>query len=116
MESIRKRPVILTIICITGILWSLVNFIFVFSPFVRKISDWAPAIYGIIIAVQFISFIGVWHMKRWGVHLCIAAFFAKQVFTLLLDDFGVSAYIGLVLSAAFFVFFLIFYTRMSDEL
>ncbi|MBI3500868.1 MAG: hypothetical protein HY063_03655 [Bacteroidetes bacterium] len=113
MEAIRKRPVILTIICILGILWSLLNFIFVFSPFIRKISEMAPAIYGIIVAVQFISFIGTWHMKRWGVHLFIAAFFAKIIFSIMIDDVS---YVGIVFSVAFTVFFLIFYKRMDEEL
>jgi len=89
------------------------NFVFVFSPFIKRISDWAPAIYGIIIALQFISFIGVWHMKRWGVMLCISAFFAKIIFSVFMDDIS---YVGIVLAATFTVFFLIFYKRMDDEL
>jgi uncharacterized membrane protein (DUF2068 family) len=113
MEIVRKRPVILTIICILGILWSLINFIFVFSPFIRKISEVAPAIYGIIVAVQFISFIGIWHMKRWGVHLFISSFFAKTIFSMMIDDVS---YVGIVLSTIFIIFFLIFYKRMADEL
>lgn len=113
MGIISKRPVILTIICVVGILWSLMNFVFVFSPFIKRISDWAPAIYGIIIALQFISFIGVWHMKRWGVMLCISAFFAKIIFSVFMDDIS---YVGIVLAATFTVFFLIFYKRMDDEL
>ena len=113
MEIVRKRPVILTIICVIGILWSLLNFIFIFSPFIRKISEVAPAIYGIIVAVQFISFIGTWHMKRWGIHLYIAAFFSKIIFSMMIDDVS---YVGIVLSVIFTVFFLIFYRRMDDEL
>lgn len=113
MKLIAKRPVILSIICIVGILWSLMNFIFVFSPFIKRISDWAPAIYGIIVALQFISFIGIWHMKRWGVTLCISAFLVKIIFSILVDDIS---YVGIVLSATFIVFFLIFYRRMAHEL
>ncbi|MBI4932187.1 MAG: hypothetical protein HY841_15620 [Bacteroidetes bacterium] len=113
MEIVRKRPIILTIICIIGILWSLLNFIFVFSPFIKKISDWAPAIYGIIVAIQFISFIGIWHMKRWGVHLFISAFFAKIIFSILIDDVS---YMGIVLSVIFTIFFLVYYRRMDEEL
>src|ERR1041385_1199907 len=74
-QQTTKRPVILTIICVIGILWSLFNFIVVFSPFVRKVSEWSPAVFGIIVAIQFISFIGIWSMKRWGVHLYIVSFF-----------------------------------------
>src|SRR5687768_3471521 len=107
------RPVILTILCIVGILWSLMNFFFVFSPFIKKIGDWAPAIYGIIVALQFISFIGIWHMKRWGVLLFISSFFAKTVFAIVVEDVS---YVGITLSAVFIIFFLIFYRRMAEEL
>ena len=113
MEINRKRPVILTIICIAGILWSLMNFIFIFSPFIKKINNWAPAIYGIIVAVQFISFIGAWHMKRWGVMLFISASIAKVLFSIAVDDVS---YVGVGLSATIIVFFLIFYSRMEEEL
>jgi len=113
MEIVRKRPVILTIICVLGILWSLGNFISVFSPFIKKISDWAPAIYGIIVALQFISFIGVWNMKRWGAMLYITAFFSKLIFSIFVEDVS---YIGIPLGIVFTVFFLIYYRRMDDEL
>lgn len=113
MEIVRKRPVALTVICIMGILWSLGNFISVFSPFIKKISDWAPAIYGIMVAVQFISFIGIWNMKRWGVLLYIAAFFSKLIFSIFVDDVS---YVGIVLGITFTVFFLVFYKRMDEEL
>ena len=113
MKLVIKRPIILTIICVVGILWSLLNFIYVFSPFIKKIGDWTPAIYGIIVALQFISFVGVWNMKRWGVMLCIAAFFTKIVFSIYVNDIS---YVGIGLSTVFSVFFLIFYRRMDDEL
>ncbi len=113
MEITGKRPVVLTVICILGILWSLGNFVSVFSPPIKKISDWAPAIYGIIVAVQFISFIGIWHMKRWGAMLYIASFFAKLIFSIFTDDIS---YVGTPLGTAFIVFLLVFYKKMDDEL
>src|ERR1035437_980034 len=113
MKIVRKRHVILTIICIIGILWSLGSFVFVFSPTIKKISDWAPAIYGTMVALQFISFIGIWHMKRWGVMICISAFFAKIIFSVVVKDI---AYVEIGLSVVFTVFFLIFYRKMDDEL
>ncbi|MBI4947367.1 MAG: hypothetical protein HY840_13325 [Bacteroidetes bacterium] len=107
------RPIILTIFCIVGILWSMGNFVFVFSPSIKKISDWAPAIYGIIVALQFISFIGIWYMKRWGVMICISVFLAKIIFSVFVNDIS---YVGIGLSVVFTVFFLIFYRRMDEEL
>ena len=113
MRLVIKRPLILTIICVVGILWSIGNFVFVFSPFIKKISDWAPAIYGMIVAMMFISFIGIWQMKRWGVMISIAAFFSKIIFSIFVEDIS---YVGIGLSVVFTVFFLIFYRRMDSEL
>jgi len=113
MKLLEKRNILLTITCIVGILWSLMNFIFVFSPFIKKISDWAPAIYGIIVAIQFISFIGVWHMKRWGVLLCIAAFTVKIIFSIFVNDIS---YVGIGLATAIIICLLFFYNKMDDEL
>lgn len=113
MEIVRKRHIILTIICIIGILWSLGSFVFVFSPTIKKISDWAPAIYGIIVALQFISFIGIWYMKRWGVMVCISAFFAKIIFSVVVNDIG---YVSIGLAIAFTIVFLVFYRGMAEEL
>ena len=116
MKTTIKRPVSLTIICIVGLLWSLLNFIFVFSPFIKKISDWAPAIYGVIVALQFISFIGIWNMKRWGVMFYVLSFFLKQCFAILINDIGISEEVGIGISIVFIVFLLVFYRKMDREL
>jgi len=78
--------------------------------------DWVPAVYGLIIALSFISFIGVWNMKRWGVEMYIAVFFAKEVFFLLTDQMNGSAIIGIVFSVWFIITFVFFYKRMSLNL
>ena len=113
MEAARKRPVILTIVCILGVLASLGSFIFVFSPFVRKIGNWAPALFGLIIALRFIAFIGIWHMKKWGVMLYTVIFFSDILFAIIASDVN---YISIVFGTIFIIFFLVFYRRMSNEL
>lgn len=110
---IAKRPVIITVLAITGILWSLLNFVFVFSPFIKKINDWAPAVYGLLVALQFIAFIGIWHMKRWGVLMFIITIFGKLTFSIIHNDVS---YASLTLSIIILIFLLIFYKRMIKEL
>ncbi len=78
--------------------------------------DWFPALFGLIVACNFISYIGVWHMKKWGVQLHITTFFIKQITIALVDDFGISAYIGILFSAFFITGMMIFYRRMDDNL
>lgn len=111
-----KRPKLLTIVCIIGYLWIVVTFPAVFSPAIKKLGDWNPAIYGAIVACSFISFIGVWHMKKWGANLYIATFFAKQIFLFLIGDDGASTYAGIFFSVLFITTFLIYYKRMDENL
>lgn len=108
-----KRPLLLTILCWSGIVWSLLNFVLVFSPVIKKIGIWAPAIYGLVVALQFISFIGVFHMKRWGVLLFVTSFFAKLLFTISNNDVS---YYGIGAAVIFTIILLVFYPKMSGEL
>lgn len=116
MLTAKKRPGLLTVICIIGYLWIVFTFPGIFSPFIKKLGDWYPAIYGLLVAGSFISFVGVWHMKRWGVELYICTFFAKQIFLFLIDDYGFGTYFGILLSIFFIISFLIFYKKMDVNL
>lgn len=111
--ALRKRPVLLTIICIIGYIWVVFSFISVFSPGVKKLGDWYPALFGLVAALSFISYIGVWHMKQWGVNLFIATFFFKQILHVLTNELS---YVGIALSVIFIACFLVFYRRMDTNL
>ena len=78
-----KRPLILSIICVIGFLWVVITFPGVFSPSIKKLGVFMPAIYGLIVAATFISFIGVWHLKRWGMELYAISFFVRCCFLFL---------------------------------
>jgi hypothetical protein len=85
----------------------------VFSPSVKKLGDWYPALFGLIVAVSFISYIGVWHMKRWGVSLYIMAFFTKEIILVFINDIS---YIGLTFASLFIAVMVFFYKRMDVNL
>jgi hypothetical protein len=116
MIQTKKRPTLLTVICIIGYLWIVFTFPGIFSPFIKRLGDWYPAIYGLIVAFSFISFVGVWHMKKWGVNLYIITFFAKQIFLYLIDDYEMGTIVGIFLSVFFIISFLVFYKRMNSNL
>lgn len=116
MTAIRKRPVLLTVVCILGYIWIVFMLPIVFSPSIKKIGDWFPALFGLITACNFISFVGVWHMKKWGVQLHITVFFIRQITIVLLDDFGIFAGIGIMFSIFFITSMMIFYKGMDDNL
>ena len=105
-----KRPLLLTIVCICGFAWIVVSFPGIFSPTIKKLGDFYPALFGFIVAASFIAFIGVWHMKRWGVNLYIGIFFLKQVLLLLIDDLSIP---GIIVSS-FFIFSMLAYYKKMD--
>ena len=113
MTTLTKRPILLSIVCIVGYVWVFINFPGIFSPFLKKQGDWMPAIFGLIVAAEFIGYVGVWHLKKWGVNLYIVASFSKYVFSLATDSVN---YVGLSFSILFITLFLFFYKRLDNEL
>ena len=110
---INKRPKLLSIVCVLGFIWIVFSFPAVFSPSMKKLGSWYPAILGLIVAANFISLIGVWHMKRWGVHLFVISFFTKEILQVLINDLN---YFGITASIIFIVIMLLFYKRMDLNL
>jgi hypothetical protein len=113
MQSTRKRPVLLTVVCILGFTWIVFSFVGVFNPALKKMSDWYPALFGLIVATTFISYIGTWHMKRWGVQLFAISFFIKEAALILIDDLNP---VGIVFSLFFLISMLCFYKKMDSNL
>ena len=75
--------------------------------------DWYPAIFGLMVASGFISYIGIWHMKRWGVQLFVITFFVKEIVSILTGDVNIGA---IIFFGLFIVPLLLFYKRMDLNL
>lgn len=93
-----ERSKIISVICILGFIGVIFSFPQVFSPSIKKIGMFVPGIYGLIIALQFISFVGLWHFKQWGVLGFIVVFFGKLLFSIGIEDYGVMFYIFMIYS------------------
>lgn len=111
-----KRPRIISIICILGYLSVLFTFPQVFSPPIKKLGVFMPAIYGILVSAHFIACVGIWYFKQWGVQLYLMAFFAKTLFYLLTDQIGLSLYVGSAFSVVFMFILLRHYPKMNPNL
>jgi hypothetical protein len=111
-----KRPKIISLICILGFISVVFTFPAVFSPSVKKIGDFVPALYGFIVAGSFISYIGLWHMKQWGVQLFFLIFFVKTLFLILINDLGGGTIIGILFAVIFGIVLLRFYRKMDINL
>lgn len=110
---IRKRPLIVSTFCIIGFVWTLILFGTILAPSIKRLGEWVPAIYGIIISMTFIAYVGIWHMKRWGVLFFMFTLFFKSLFLIFTGGISVP---GLALSLIFLVIFLVYYKRMDVNL
>ena len=111
-----KRPRIITIICIIGYLTMLFSFPQVFSPAIKKLGLFVPAIYGVLVAAQFIAYVGLWFFKQWGVQLYLITFFARMLFFILSGQHGALVYAGAVVSVLFVIPMLKYYRQMDTNL
>ncbi len=113
MKSENKRPELITVVCVLGFIWIVFSFPAVFSPTIKKLGDWYPALFGLIVAFSFIAYIGLWHMKKWGSNLFIITFFIKEILLVLIDDVS---YTGIIFSSLFIIVMASFYKRMDINL
>jgi uncharacterized membrane protein (DUF2068 family) len=111
-----KRPLAITIICVLGYITVLFTFPQVFSPSIKKLGLFVPAVYGIIVASQFIGCVGLWFFKRWGAELYLIGFFAKALFHLFTGTAGAGLVVSALINLVFLFFLLRYYPRMNANL
>jgi hypothetical protein len=111
-----KRPKILTVICVLGFLSIVVSFPQVFSPSVKKLGMFMPAVFGLLVAFSFMAYVGVWFMKRWGAELFAITFFAKLIFFIANNQMGMSLWFSAIFHLFFLVVFLRHYNGMDKNL
>ena len=75
-----------------------------------------PAIFGILVAANFIACVGIWFMKQWGVQLYLLSYFAKILFNLTINQFGFGFYFSVILSFLFIFALIRFYPKMDTNL
>ena len=117
-----KRPIILSIICIIGWIMVTLSFIYAFSPAVKKMGEFYPALYSFVICLEFIACVGIWYMKKWGANLFILGFSGKETLLLLMNDFSatgtpfVLSMVFLGLSILLIIATLFYYRKMDTNL
>lgn len=111
-----ERPKIITIISVIAIILVLLAFPMLFIPSIKRMGDFVPMTLGIIITLQFVSVIGIWHMKRWGVQLFIIMFSVRVVTFMLLELYGLRFFFNIFYSLVFIIFFLMHYREMDKNL
>jgi hypothetical protein len=114
--ALVQRPKSISIITVTAIVLVLLAFPMLFTPSIKRMGDFVPMILGIIITLQFVSLIGIWHMKQWGVQLFIMMFCIRIMTFMFLDLYTFRFFFNIFYSLIFIVFFLIHYRKMDTNL
>jgi len=110
-----KRPRIVSIVSIIGWIMVMLSFIYAFSPVIKKIGEFYPALYSFVVCLQFISFVGIWYMKKWGLHLLVASFFLKNILLVFMNTFQYGD-ITFLIEIIFIIILLFYYKRMDINL
>ena len=110
------RPKIISILSVTAIILTLLAFPMLFTPSIKHMGDFVPMVIGIIITVQFVAIIGVWHMKQWGVQLFIIIFTVRVITFMFLEMYTFRFYFNIVYSIIFIGVFLYHFKKMDTNL
>lgn len=100
-----QRPKSISVITVTAIVLVLLAFPMLFTPSIKRMGDFVPMILGIIITLQFVSLIGIWHMKQWGVQLFIIMFCVRVITFMFLDLYTFRFFFNIFYSVVFIIFF-----------
>lgn len=114
--AIINRPKLITTVTSIAIVFILLSFPMLFMPSIKKLGDFIPLILGVIITLQFVSLIGVWHMKKWGVELFLIMFFVRILLFSWLNLNNWSFYFNIFYSIVFIICFLLHYKKMDANL
>jgi hypothetical protein len=111
-----KRPKALTVFCVLGYISIVISFPQVFSPQVKKLGLLMPALSGLLVAANFMAYVGIWYLKRWGAELFLYSYFLKSILDLVMHQTGLMFYSGQVFSLVFIFILLRNYKRLDANL
>ncbi len=86
----RKRPALITIICLLallGIIGVLRNVFF--APGIRAVGGGFRFYFLFQVALVLVASIGLWKMKKWSIYLCILLIVEAQVVMILMGVWGI---------------------------
>ena len=66
MEQQKKRPTVITIICILGFIEAAFSIPMIFWDIAGQIGNWYPLYLGFSCIISFVCMVGLWLMKKWA--------------------------------------------------
>lgn len=99
----KKRPVIITVICIVGFIGAAFAIPLVFSPVASSIGAWYPPYLAFTSIVGLTCLIGLWKMKKWGIIGYSALTAVNQLVLLAMGVWSILALLipGIVIAISF---------------
>jgi len=111
-----KRPKIVSFIAYGRIIATVFSLFLIFAPSVKRLGDFVPMGLGILLTLQFISSIGLLHMKRWGVYLLVIVATIKILFQGSLGIIGFNQGASFAFSVIYTVILAFHYRKMDTNL
>ncbi len=95
----KSRPVIITIICVLGFLITVGSFPMIFFFDTKNFGAWFTPSFILFYALQLITLVSLWKMKKWSVILFIILFAIVQMILVMLHSWSLGTLInpGIVL-------------------
>lgn len=86
-----KRPIIITVICVLGVIGGLMTVPLIFSPIARGIGAWYPPFLALSAVIGLICMIGLWQMKKWAAYTYTGFAACGQVAMLVMGIWSISS-------------------------
>lgn len=86
-----KRPIIITVICVLGVIGGLITVPVIFSPIAREIGAWYPPFLALSAVIGLICMIGLWQMKKWAAYTYTGCAAFGQVAMLVMGIWSISS-------------------------
>lgn len=87
----KKRPVLITVICIIMVISVVFVIPMIFSDMARSIGAWYPPCLAISAVIGLVCMIGLWMMKKWSIILYTAFVVVNQLVMLAMGAWNVLA-------------------------
>lgn len=86
-----KRPVIIAVICVLGVIGALVAIPLIFSPLTREIGAWYPPVLALSVVIGLTCMVGLWQMRKWAAYTYTGFFVFNQVFLMVMGVWNIGS-------------------------
>jgi len=114
--AVLQRPKTISVVSVIAIILILLSFPMLFMPSIKRMGDFVPMLLGVIITLQFISIIGIWHMKKWGVLLFIFMYSLRIITFMSLELYGFRFGFFIFYGFVFSIIYSFYYKKMDSNL